>query len=380
MTKTHKVAIIIAIIILIPIVIYFIGFSGAQQSNDESITIGATLSINGVSAIYGSYNQKGMELALAEINQQGGIDGKELKIILEDTQSLPTTAVNAIQKLIDFDNVSVILASALSPETIAQAPIAEEKQRVLIASGSAAPKIREAGDYIFRVKVAVDVEIKELMEFTQKELEAKTIYILYVQNDYGEGIRQSADKYWQEIGGQVIGSEGFDIKETDFRTFLLKAKSANPDVIVLGGWASNMGWIMTQAKELGIETQMVAPAGTIGPELLEIAGTAADGLIYNTEFNLNSEREVVQNFRIKYKEKYNEDPELFAALGYDSTMIIAEMLKICGSNATCIKDELYKVQDYEGASGVISFDANGDVIKPLIYMTIKDGVHVRYEK
>jgi len=141
-----------------------------------------------------------------------------------------------------------------------------------------------------------------------------------------------------------------------------------------------MGWIMKQAKELGIETQMVAPAGTIGPELIEIAGTAADGLIYNTEFDLNSEREVVQNFRIKYKEKYGEDPEIFAALGYDSTMIISDMLKICGPDATCIKDELYKVKDYDGASGVISFDENGDVIKPLIYMTIKDGEHVKYEK
>jgi len=215
MTRTHKIAIIIALIILIPIIIYFIGFSGAQTNEMEVIKIGAVLPLNGISSLYGQYPQQGMELALIEINQQDGIDGKELKIIFEDTMSRTTKAVDAVSKLINFDNVSVVLASASSPETIAQAPIAEEKQRVLIASGSAAPKIRDAGDYIFRVKVAVDVEIKELMEFTQQELEAKTIYIIYVQNDYGEGLYQAADKYFKELGGQVIGYESFNIKETD---------------------------------------------------------------------------------------------------------------------------------------------------------------------
>ena len=380
MSKTHKIVLITALIILIPIVIYFVRFSGAEQSNSELLTIGAILPLNGVSSLYGQYPKEGMEMALAEINSKGGVNGKQLALIFEDTQSLTANAATASQKLINNDHVPVILTGASSPETLAEAPIAEINKVVLLAAGSAANKVRDAGDYIFRVKVAVNKEMEELMKFTAQELKAKSIYILYVENDYGKSVQQSAEQYFKASGGHILGSEGFKLEETDFRTFLLKAKSAKPDIVVLGGYARNMGYILKQAKELNINETFVAPAGTIGPEIIEIAGPTADGLIYITEFDLNSDKEVIKTFRENYKQKYNKEPELFSAMGYDAANIIAQMLKICGPNSTCIKDNLYKVQNYDGASGIISFDDHGDVIKPMIFMTIKDGKHVRYEK
>ena len=202
---------------------------------------------------------------------------------------------------------------------------------------------------------------------------------MYVENDYGKSVQQSAEKYFKDLDGQVLGSEGFKLEETDFRTFLIKAKDANPDIIVLGGWPRNMGYILKQAKELNINKTFVAPGGTIGPEILEIAGQAANGLIYISEFDLNSDNEAITAFRAKYNQKYNKEPELFSAMGYDVVNIISGMLKKCGTDSVCLKDNLYQVQNYDGASGVISFDDHGDVIKPMIYMTIKDGKHIRYQ-
>jgi len=378
--KNLKLNVLVLVIILAIVVVAYLGhISMAEPQEKGTIKIGATLPLTGVSSFYGQYPRRGMEIALKDINDQGGINGKPLEIIFEDTNSENTLAVNTLQRLISMEEATVILASASSPETIAQAPIAENMETVLIASGSAAPKIREAGDYIFRVKVAVDVEVKELLKFVSNKLKAEKIYILYVQNDYGQGLAEAANEYWQELGGVIVGEEAFELKENDYRTYLLKIKKEQPEVVVLVGWASNVGWILKQAQELDLKIPIVAPAGSIGPEVIEIAGSAADGLIYNTEFDSDNQSAVFQNFKIKYEQQYQTEPDLFSAMGYDATMIIAKMLGKCGQDSTCIKDELYKVKDYDGASGIISFDQNGDVIKPLNFIQIKDGKHVKYE-
>ncbi len=351
-----------------------------QQQQAGTVKIGAVLPLTGVSAIYGQYPREGMQLALKEINDLGGLQGKKLEIIFEDSQSKPINAVTSIQKLINSNNVPVVLVGASSPETLAMAPIAEENKTVLLASGSAAPKIRDAGDYIFRLKVGVDKESDELMRFAFNELKAKTISILYVNNDYGAGVKEFGEKQFIELGGKVLKSENFNIEETDFRSYLLKIKETKPDVVLLAGWPRNMGQILKQARELNFETIFITPGGTIGPEIIEIAGNAADGLIYVMEFNLESEREETKRFREKFKQRYAKEPELFAAMGYDAVKIIAMLLKKCGENSVCIKNELYKIQNYQGASAQISFDDHGDVIKPMQFMTIKNSQFVLFER
>jgi branched-chain amino acid transport system substrate-binding protein len=375
-------AIIIAAIVIAAIVTgaWYVNRKDKNNSTAEPIRIGAVLPLTGQTQMYGQYNKEGMELALAEINNQGGIAGRPLEIIYEDTTSNVTAAVSAIQKMINVNKILVIITSASSPETLAEAPIAEVAKAVLIACGSAASKVRDAGDYIFRLKVSVDKEVQELQALAAGKFRAKNAYLLYVQNDYGESVKQAVTEVFPASGIKLLGLEGFKLEESDYRSFLIKVKEANPDIVVLVGWPKNLGYIMKQAKELGINKQFIAPAGAIGPDITAIAGPAADGLIYTMEFNLNDSQGSVKKFIADFHAKYNKDPELFAAMGYDAVKIIAEAIKVCGFDSTCVKDNLYKVQNYDGGSGLISFDDHGDVMKPMIFMTIKDGQFVPLEQ
>ena len=148
---------------------------------------------------------------------------------------------------------------------------------------------------------------------------------------------------------------------------------------MLAGWPKNMGYILKQADELNIDKIFIAPGGTIGPEIIEIAGEASNELIYINEFDVESDKEEVKGFRKKFMKKYGRDPELFSAMGYDATNIIAMLIEKCEGNSECIKDGLYGIKGYKGASGIISFDEYGDVIKPMIMMTIKNGKHVKFK-
>ena len=352
--------------------------TGCMHPQEDAVVIGAVLPLQGMSTIYGQYNMEGMELAIEEVNAAGGINGQQLKIEYEDSQSEPRLAVSALQKLIGKD-ISLVLASAASSETLAQAPVAEQNQVVLLASGSAAPKVREAGEYVFRIKVSVDKELEGLMNFIQDDLQAETIHILYAQSDYGEGINKFANSIFLDLGGSVLGSDGFDIDDTDFSTALLKVQHNNPDVVVLGGWPRHLGLILKQAEELGIAAQFVAPGGAIGPEILEIAGESANGLLYTFEFDVTSEIKETQYFRENYNKKYGRDPELFAAMGYDAVLLIADAAKVCDTNSTCVRDHLYSVQGHQGASGVITFDEKGDILKPVKIFSVSNGkLHVPY--
>lgn len=373
---TYKIILGLGLLVIIILFIYYA--RPVTTTDHQTITIGSVLPLNGVLSSVGQFNQEGMELALDDMQTRRSVNGNDIEIIYEDSESNTKQAVAGINKLITVDRVPLVLASASSPETIAISPLAEDNQVALIAAGSAAPVLRYAGDYIFRVKVSVDTETQELMRFTYDELHARTMYILYIQNDYGIGVQQAAEKRFGELGGSVLGSEGFLAEETDFRTYLSKIAAMHPDVVLLAGWPRNNGHILKQAGELNINTQFIAPGGAISPEITEIAGEYSNGLIYITEFDLDSERPAVQTFKQNYIAKYHRDPELFAAMGYDTANLAIQMLELCGTESDCIKNNLYTVNNYEGVSGVISFDEYGDVKKPMIYMIIKNGRHIHY--
>ena len=342
------------------------------QKIDNTIKIGAVLPLTGVSSLYGQYSQEGVELALEEVNNNLGVNGQKLKIIYEDSQSKPVNAVTSLQKLIDVNKLSVFLVGMASHETVAQAPVAERNGVIILALGSAAEKIRYMGDYVFRIKVSVDKEMEELMKFSYKNLGARKIYILNVQNSFGESIKKFSEKTFISLGGEIVGSEGFLISEKDFKSYLIKVKYANPDLVVLGGWPGNNGQILKESKELGLDLKFVAPAGAMGQEVLKIGGNATDGVIYTMEYDSESNNPKSVKFRNKYLSKYGREPELFAAMGYDSVYVMQKVLNICGVDPICVKNELYKIKNFDGISGKFSFDSYGDVMKDLNFMIFKN--------
>lgn len=377
--KYKKYLILVLILVLAVFSIYFLNNSGylTLSAEDTEYRLGVLIPITGVLSNYGDFQKKAIDMALDEINSSLDEDDKKIRVYFEDTQSETRDAIMGLEKLINFNNIPLTLLTPSSPAVIAMAPIAQNNQKPVIAMGAAANDVRYSGEYVFRVKNSADVEMKNFVDLIYNQFDKRKLYILYVNNDYGKSIKESTEKYFQKMGGNIVGSENYDVNEKDYSTMLLKIRDSDADVIFIVGWAKNTGQILRQAKELNIDHDFFAPVGSIGPEAISIAKEASEGLIYSVEFNLDSDDLKTRNFINNFKERYNVMPDLFAAMAYDSIYISLEVFKICGNDSECIKNELYKI-DFNGVSGNIYFDEYGDVSKEMYLMTIRDGEFVSY--
>jgi len=347
----------------------------------KEIKIGAMGPLTGVRAMGGTYMRNGLEMALEEINSKVGIKGRQIKLVYEDTQYKPDITVSAFRKLVDAKGISLIIGFQNSSCLLAVAPIAEKKKVICIGYGTQSNKISEAGDYIFRTQIASRQEIPVISDFIKHKLKISKIGVLYLNTDYGVEYKDIFKQVFEDkLGGKIVSMESFEVGTTDYRTQLKKVFQHNPRAIFIIGASKHVGMIIKQAKELGIKTQFIASSPVESRDVLEIAGELADGIIYPYPYDIKSQDKLQKAFRLKYEKRYGMMPNMLAANAYDALKILAITIEKCGGeDVECIKDELYKVKNYHGASGVLSFDENGDVHKPIIIKTIKNGKFVEYK-
>jgi len=265
------------------------------KKGPETIKIGAILPLSGDNARYGVWIKEGLELKREEINASGGINGKKLEIIYEDDQAKPQIAASAMQKLATVDKVPVVFGSWASSSVLAQAPIAE-KSKVVVMAEAISPKIRDAGDYIFRIQPDARYYIRELVPFVYNQLEIRTVSILFVNNDFGVDQKEVFKAEFEKLGGKILSIEEFKQGDTDFRTPLSKIKRQNPQGVFLPAYIE-AGHILKQAKEIGLKAQFLGSIPFENPDILELAGIAAEGVIYPHHFDSESEDPLVQQYQ-----------------------------------------------------------------------------------
>jgi len=362
--------------IIVIVAIFGVATYQKKVKQPEVIKIGAILPLTGPAGRYGQYIQEGLELAKDEINNSGGINGKKLLVIYEDDQANPTMATNAMWKLVNENKVPIVFGSWASSCVLAMAPIAEKTHTVIMAE-AISPKIRDAGDYVFRIQPDARYYLKKLVPFVYNELGIRKIAILYVNNDFGVDQANVFKKKFEKLGGQVLLMEGFEQGATDFKTELLKIKKEKPEAVFCPAY-TEIAIILKQAREMGLKQRFIASVPFENPEILKTAGEAAEGVVYPHHFDPDSNNPLVQEFQKKYIARYGRKAEGFAALAYDGIRIIAHVLRKCESNSECIKNELYKVKDFPGVTGPTTFDDHGDVVKPIIIKTVRNGKFVKY--
>ncbi len=343
----------------------------APATSETEIQIGAVLPLTGSAARYGKWIQEGLELARHEVNKAGGINGRPLQIVYEDDEAKPALAASATQKLIDINGVPVIFGSWASSCVLAQAPIAE-RSRVVLMAEAISPKIRQAGDYVFRIQPDARFYLAELVPFVYQKLGAHTACILYINNDFGVDQARVFQSRFEQLGGQILSREAYLPDRRDFRAQLTKIRSNSPSVVFVPGYAE-VGTILKQAKELGISARFVGSVPTENPDLLNVARDAAEGIVYPSHFDPDSQGVLARKFQEAYEARYGRPAEGFAALAYDGLMIISEGLRKCGGNSQCLRDFLYTVKDRPGVTGPTSFDSQGDVIKTVLIKTVSGG-------
>lgn len=342
--------------------------SGCSQQND-TITIGAVLPLTGEGTIdQGQAAKDSMILAVDQINAKGGINGKEVKVIFEDSQCQADKGVTAINKLINVDNVKFIVGDICDSVTAAIMPIAEQSGVVLVTPGSTSPAISNAGDYIFRFWFS-ESDLGGIVAESAFEKEEKNIAILYINNAWGVAQKNGVSNRLKELGGQVVSEQAVVPTESDYRTLILKGEESEPDAYYIGLHPNGLVLATKQLQELNIDKQVYSHGGLVGStQTLGLGGDYLEGII--APFVYNPSQEFLSDFR----EKYNKEPGITADSAYDAVVTALAAVDTAGEySSEVIKNGLYALKDYNGVSGKITVDEKGDVHRPLQLMIVENG-------
>ncbi|MFA6421858.1 MAG: ABC transporter substrate-binding protein [Candidatus Buchananbacteria bacterium] len=376
MSKKLKIVFWIGIVVIIVVVAFFIlQKPDTKTAGTEPHKIGVVMSLTGNAAEYGDSTLKGMQVALDEIN----IDAKKMDIILEDDNSTATGAVSAFHKIIAANNVPVVVGFLVSGGAVASAPVANESKVVMISTLCGTDDLKDAGDYVFRIRESGKAHSLAMAKFLKENLKKDSVALFYASAINGVSYADNFKREFERLGGKVVFEDQYIEKSNDFRSSLSKLKGVNPEAVYIAGMAPDMGLIINQANELGIKTQWLASPGAENSKILEITKGAAEGLIFTTPlFRSDSKNEQVEKFVENYRKKYGEDPDFASANGYDVIKLVNDMINKYGYDADKIKAGLYGVVNFDGMGGTFSFDQFGEVEKPVMFRTVKDGKFVEY--
>jgi len=365
--------------ILIGIFIFTsVAFFNGCSKKDDVIKIGAILPLSGDAAIYGKWAKQGLELAVNELNNNTN-QKKKIKIIYEDDQCGPQAGVNSYHKLVNVDKVKVIIGALCSSSTMAIEPLANKDKVLLFSPGSSSPLLSNSGPYFFRNWPSDIYEGEFMAEFMYKDQGITNAAILYINNDYGLGLKNVFEEKYKSLGGEIILIEMFNQDDSSFREQLLKIKNRNVQGLYVPGHTKELGKIRKQMKELDIVIPFFSVVGFESPNTLEIAGNTAEGVFYTAPyFDTDSDIKNSQDFVSNYLKEYGEKPENFAAHAYDAVKILVQIINDVGIDTDKMIEALLEL-DYQGVSGPTEFKDNGDVIQPAMIKTVKDGKFVKYE-
>ncbi|MGH7286694.1 MAG: ABC transporter substrate-binding protein, partial [Myxococcota bacterium] len=293
---------------------------GCSQGGDagDTIRVGHFASLTGDTATFGQSADRGMQLAIQEINAAGGVLGRPLELISEDDRSVTEEARSAAQKLLQRDGVVALLGEVASSRSLAAAPEAQRARIPMISPASTNPKVTEVGDYVFRACFIDPFQGAVMARFAAQELGARRVAILLdYKQDYSVGLADYFRRTFQELGGEIIADERYTGGDIEFRAQLTTVRAANPDAIFVPGYYTEVGLIAKQARELGITVPMLGGDGWDSQKTLEIGGAAVEGYYFSTHYSADAENPKVQAFVKRYRESYGAVPDAMAALGYD---------------------------------------------------------------
>ncbi len=364
-------------------------FTGCSSSkgNDKEIKVGANFELTGGVANYGNQALKGIKLAIKQANENGGVLGKQINLIVADNKSEASEAANAATKLISQDGVKVLLGPATTSNMLAASQIATDNKIPAITPTATNPKITvengQVKPYIFRSCFIDPLQGEVMADFATKTLNVKTAAI-YVDSssDYSKGLAEVFAKKFAEAGGTIVAQESFLQKDQDFKSTLTKLKASNPEVIFIPAYYEEVGKIVKQARELGINAKLLGADGWDDSKLVDIAGAQPlNDTYFCSHYSEQDNDANVKDFIAAYKAEYGEEPNVFAALGYDAGKMLVDAIKRAGSDdPEKIRQALAETKDLQVGTGIITMDANHDPIKSAVVLEMKDGQKIFKQK
>jgi branched-chain amino acid transport system substrate-binding protein len=347
------------------------------------IKIGAVVSESGAVDYAGIPVRKGMDLALEQINDDGGFKGKPLEIIYKDDATNSSRGVQVTEELINQEGVRIVIGAVSSEVSLAIAPICEKNRVLMLSPSASAAALTEAGDYIYRIYPSDIVEGTAMAKFA-KDLGLERVAVFTQNNEFGAGLRDIFTQQYEGRFRKVVKTVDFEEGSvTGMADQIAEVAELNPDGIYIVSYIADMASLLSQIRAAGIDT-VILGSGSITEELVRLAGDAADNVVYpQPNFDPASSDPEVARFVAAYRAKYGEDddPNIYAAHGYDAVKLIRAAMEQSGSShPDDVRRGFRGIEEFTGAAGRTQFDSNGDVVRyPRIFI-IRDGVAKPYEQ
>ena len=348
----------------------------AQPAQPQgSYKIGVMMPLSGDGAAYGLPIQKAFKIALDEVNANGGVNGKKLEPIYEDSKCNPKDGNAAAQKLVNINRVKIIVGGVCSGETLGASPITEANKVILFSPSATSPDITKAGDFVFRDAPSDAYAGVVASNYAYNDLNAKKAAIISESTDYAQGLRKVFKENFAKSGGEIVADETYNPEDTDFRTQVTKVKAANPDVVYLVPQAPPKGILLIkQLKEAGVTTQLLTAEVLVGRNIVKDNAADMEGLI-GIEQKVDVKNPKTAALLAKYKEQTGEEAPFpgYMAGTYDIVYLLSDAISKNGYDSEKIRDYLYQVKDYDGAVGKLTIDQNGDAILDYTIEQVKNG-------
>jgi branched-chain amino acid transport system substrate-binding protein len=330
----------------------------AAPAAGEPIYLGVSGPLTGQNARYGEQWKKGFDLALEEINGAGGIDGRPLEYIFEDSQSDPKQSVLVAQKFVADERIIVELGDFSSGASMAASQIYQRAGLVQFGFTNSHPDFTKAGgDYTWSNSVTQSQAAPALAEYAVNKLGLKKLAVFYLNTDWGKTSYNLFATHAKEIGAEIVDEEAYLADEKDFRSAITRVRDAKPDGIILYSYQADGALIVQQVRDAGLNQPIVGGGSLQSPDFLKLGGAAVEGVYVLGEFLPSDPNPVIQAFVAKYKAKYNEEPDLFAVHAYDTIILIAEAIKLGGPTRQGVHDALGQLKDVPSVTnGTVTFD------------------------
>lgn len=374
---------------LLLVLILIIGLlSGCTNSASNDVKIGMVYELTGNTASFGTSAADGAKLAFKEINANGGVLGKQIKVVTADNKGEPSESANAMTKVITQDKVIAVTGFTVSSCGIAGSSVAEDNKIPLVAAATVNPRVTvdektgKVKDYIFRACVIDSFQGTVGANFALNSLKTKKAAIIIdSSSDYSKGLAQVFKDVFTKGGGQIVAEEAYLQKDQDFKSVLTKIKAQNPEILYIPGYYEEVGKLVKQARELGMTIPILGVDAWDSPKLVEIGSSQALNNTYFTNFySVQDTTPASQAFVEAYKKEYGQLPDSMAAMGYDAVYLLVDAIKRANSvDSAKIREALAGTKDFKSVSGNMNLSPNHDAIRGVVIIEMKDGQQVYKE-
>lgn len=353
----------------------FLSAAALRLAAEDTIKVGMFASLTGREASFGQTNHRGAAFAVEELNAAGGLLGRKLELLAEDTRSMQGEAATVVKKLMSRDKVVAIVSGTGSSAALEVAPLCQAAGVPLVAATATNPRVTDAGDYIFRTCFIDPFQGTVLARFAGHSLKTRRVAVLVANgNAYSVGLAKYFREKFTTDGGEIVAEQKYAEGDKDFRAQLTAIRAARPDAIFASGNYTESALICKQARELGLTVPLFGGDTWDSPALVEIGGQAVEGAYFSGHFSPDATDPTVRSFVARFTRRWGTGPDTGTSLGYDAVMLLADAIRRTGSTEGMkIRDALASTKDFAGVTGRITIDAQRNASKSAVIFTVRDG-------